>query len=226
MSPPNEFMHLGLIIPSSNTVMEDELSLYVTVHSTRVSLKNVDEKSLRKMNEELSKAVDLISDCHPDAIVYGCTSGSFIEDVDNILKKSLIPSVTTSHAVVSALQTLGAKTVSVATPYIDEINLKEKAFLESKGFTIKDIKGLGLLNNIEIGKQEPEAAYNLARSLKKADVIFISCTNFKTFDTIYELEDELKTPVVSSNSASLWGAYKAANKKEKIYLGTLLEEHL
>lgn len=219
-------MHLGLIIPSSNMVMEDELRLYVTVHSTRISLKNVDETSLKKMNQELSKAVDLISDCHPDAIVYGCTSGSFIEDVDNILKKSVIPSVTTSHAVISALQTLKAKTVSVATPYIEEINKREKAFLESNGFTVKDIKGLGLLNNLEIGEQEPEAAYNLAKSLEKADVIFISCTNFKTFNIISDLEDELNIPVVSSNSASLWGAYKAANKKEKIYLGKLLEEHL
>ena len=219
-------MHLGLIIPSSNTVMEDELRLYVTVHSTRISLQNVDETSLKKMNQELSKAVDLVSDCHPDAIVYGCTSGSFIEEVDNILKKSVIPSVTTSHAVISALQTLKAKTVSVATPYIKEISKREKAFLESNGFIVKDIKGLGLLNNLEIGKQEPEAAYSLVKSLETADVIFVSCTNFKTFNIIQDLEDELSTPVVSSNSASLWGAYKAANKKEKIYLGKLLEEYL
>jgi maleate isomerase len=219
-------MHLGLIIPSSNTVMEDELTLYVTVHSTRIALKNVDEPSLKKMNKELLKAVDLISDCHPAAIVYGCTSGSIIEDVEKIVKKSVIPAITTSSAVISALQTLGAKTVSVATPYIDEVNQKEKAFLESKGFTVKDIKGLGLLNNIEIGNQEPEAAYNLAKSLKKADAIFISCTNFKTFDIIHDLEDECNIPVVTSNSASLWGALKAANKKEKIYLGKLLEEYL
>lgn len=219
-------MHLGLIIPSSNTVMEEELSDYVTVHSTRVSLQNVDETSLKKMNEELIKALNLITDCRPDAIVYGCTSGSFIENVEEILKKSLIPAVTTSHAVISALKTLNAKTVSVATPYINEINKKEKAFLESKGFTLKDIKGLGFLNNIDIGRQEPEAAYNLAKSLKKADAIFISCTNLKTFDIIYDLEDELEIPVISSNSASLWSALQLAHKKEKIYLGRLLEEYL
>ncbi len=219
-------MHIGLIIPSSNTVMEEELSDYVIVHSTRVSLQNVDEESLKKMNEELTKALNLISDCHPDAIVYGCTSGSFIENVEEILKKSLIPATTTSRAVISAFKTLDAKTISVATPYIDEINEREKAFFESNGFTVKDIKGLGLLNNLEIGKKEPEAAYNLVKSLKMADAIFISCTNFKTFDAIYELEDELDIPVISSNSASLWSAFKLAHKKEKIYLGRLLEEYL
>ena len=222
-------MHLGLIIPSSNIVMEEELSKYITLHSTRISLKNVDEHSLKEMNEELSRAVDLITDCNPDVIIYGCTSGSFIDNVEKILKKSPVPALTTSQAVISALQTLKAQTISVATPYIDEINQKEKAFFESKGFIIKDIKGLGLLNNIEIGRQPPEAAYNLAKSLKKADVTFISCTNFRTFDIIHDLENELNTPVISSNSASLWNALKLTHTKdtkEKINLGTLLEEFL
>ena len=222
-------MHLGLIIPSTNTIMEEELGNYVAVHSTRISLKNVDENSLKKMNEELVKAVKLITDCNPDVILYGCTSGSFIEDVEELLTKSSIPALTTSQAVISALQTLKAQTVSVATPYIDEINQKEKAFFESKGFIIKDIKGLGLLSNIEIGRQPPEAAYNVAKSLKKADVTFISCTNFRTFDIIHDLENELNTPVISSNSASLWNALKLTHTKdtrEKIYLGTLLEEFL
>lgn len=219
-------MHLGLILPSSNTVMEEELHAYVKVHSTRISLENVNESSLKKMNQELSKAVDLIADCHPDVIVYGCTSGSFVENVERILKRSLVPSVTTSRAVVSALQTLDAQTVSVATPYIEEINKREKVFLESNGLTVKDIQGLGLLNNLEIGEQEPEAAYNLAKSLRTADVIFMSCTNFRTFDVIQDLENKLNTPVISSNSASLWYALRLAHKTYTIHLGKLLEEYL
>lgn len=219
-------MRVGLIIPSSNTVMEEELSQYITVHSTRISLKNVDESSLKKMNEELVKALELISDCHPDAIVYGCTSGSFVEDVEEILKKSSIPAVTTSQAVVSALETLGAKTVSVATPYIDEITQKEKEFLECKGFTVVDIKGLGLLTNTDIGTQKDEKAYILAKSLKKADAIFVSCTNFRTFGIIETLEEERGIPVVSSNSASLWRALQVAGKRDTLQLGRLLEEFL
>ena len=228
-------MHLGLIIPSSNTVMEEELNNYVTVHSTRISLQNVDEDSLKKMNDELSQALELITDCHPDVIVYGCTSGSFVEDVEEILHKWLVPGVTTSHAVVSALHTLDAHTISVATPYINALNKREKAFLESHGFIVRDIKGLGILNNTEIGKQLPQTAYDLAKSLKKSDVTFISCTNFKTFDIISDLEKEINTPVVSSNSASLWKAFELAptntatsktTSRKPFYLGKLLEEYL
>lgn len=219
-------MHLGLIIPSSNTVMEDEFSMYGTVHSTRISLKNVDTHSLKEMNQELLKAVDLITDCCPDVVVYGCTSGSFIENIEKIFRKSSIPAFTTSRAVISALQTLNAKSISVATPYITQVTQREKKFLESAGFHVKDIKGLGLLSNMEIGKQNPQTVYNLVKSLKKADVIFISCTNFRTFDVICDLEEEFNIPVISSNSASLWYAYKISNKKEKIHLGKLLEEYL
>ncbi len=221
-------MHLGLIIPSSNTVMEEELSRHVTVHSTRISLQNVDESSLKKMNEELTKALNLISDCNPDVIVYGCTSGSFIENVEEILNKSPIPASTTSAAVISALHILNAETVSVATPYVDEINRREKAFLESEGFAVKDIKGLKLLKNLEIGRKKSEAAYNLAKSLEKADALFISCTNLRTFDIISPLEDELGIPVITSNSASLWHALNLAHHKGEPfkYLGRLLEEFL
>ncbi len=219
-------MHIGLVIPSSNTVMEEELSGYAVVHSTRISLKTVDENSLKKMNEALAEAVDLLSDCLPDIIVYGCTSGSFLQDVEEILKKSPVPSVTTSHAVVSALKTLGAKRISVAAPYTEEIMRKEKIFLESKGFTIADIKGLGLKDNTEIGSKPPEIAYNLAKSVKKSDALFISCTNFRTFPIIEMLEDEVGIPVVSSNSASLWSVLKLLCKSKRTHLGRLLEEYL
>ncbi|MGC1121003.1 MAG: aspartate/glutamate racemase family protein [Candidatus Methanofastidiosia archaeon] len=217
-------MHLGLMIPSSNTVMEEELSRYVTVHSTRIALKTVDEVSLKNMNTEVEKAIQLLTDCNPAVIMYGCTSGSFIEDIKKSLAATTIPVVTTSEAVVKALNALHAETVSVGTPYTDAINQKEKAFLESHGFTVIGIKGLNLIDNIEIGKQEK--AYDLAKSLKKADAIFLSCTNFRTFDVIQKLEDELGIPVISSNSASLWGALTVSGEKIKSIsgLGRLLEE--
>jgi maleate isomerase len=219
-------MHVGLIIPSSNTVMEEELSTYVTVHSTRISLKKVDEISLKKMNEELRKAFDLITDCNPDVIVYGCTSGSFIENVEKIFKESSIPVTTTSQAVISALRTLKAEKISLATPYSDKVTQREREFLESEEFRVEDAKGLGIVDNIEIGQQEDHVVYKLAKSLKKADVIFISCTNFNTFNIIEKLENELKIPVISSNSASLWSAIKLAEKKYTIHVGKLLEEYL
>jgi maleate isomerase len=219
-------MHVGLIVPSSNTVMEEEVTDYAVVHATRISLKNVDEPSLKKMNEELKRALELVSDCYPDVIVYGCTSGSFIEDIEPVLAKSSIPAVTTSHAIVSALQTLKVNTVSVATPYTEEITQKETQFLKSHGFTVVDAEGLGLLDNRDIGNQQSETVYDLAQSLQPADALVVSCTNLRTFDIICELEDERKTPVVTSNQASLWSAFKAAHKKEKIQLGTLLEEYL
>ena len=46
---------------------------------------------------------------------------------------------------------------------------------------------------------------------------------------IHDVEDELKSPVISSNSASLWNALRLTHKKgtkRRIYLGRLLEEYI
>jgi maleate isomerase len=205
--------------------MEKELRDYCTVHATRIPLKTVDEQSLQKMNKELVKAVALILDCNPDVIVYGCTSGSFV-DVVSMATARTIPAVTASQAVVAALKTLTAKTVSVATPYIDAVNQREKAFLESNGFYVVDMKGLDLLQNTDIGNQSPDTVYTLATSLKKADVTFISCTNFETFPIIKRIEKDTGAPVVSSNSAVLWRVLQLGKTYTPVQLGVLLEEFL
>jgi maleate isomerase len=219
-------MHLGLIIPSSNTVMEGELSPFVTVHSTRIPLKTVDESVLKGMNTALHTAIDLIMDCYPDVLVYGCTSGSFIEDITHFFKDVSIPWVTTSQSVISALTAVGAQTVSVATPYIDMINQREKVFLESHGFTVTALAGSGIRENREIGRLSSKEVYPLVQSLPDADALFLSCTNMRTFDIIEQVEDERGVPVISSNSASLWKALELADGGPVKHCGRLLEEWL
>ncbi|MEM2339635.1 MAG: hypothetical protein QXW83_05495, partial [Nitrososphaerales archaeon] len=121
-----------------------------------------------------------------------------------------IKTITTAFAVNEALKELSIKSVAVATPYINELNEREKLFLEECGFKVVKIKGLNILKNTEIGKQPSWVSYKLAKDVytPEADGIFISCTNFRTFDILEKLEIDLNKPVVSSNSASLWLALK------------------
>ncbi|MBU7032919.1 MAG: aspartate/glutamate racemase family protein [Theionarchaea archaeon] len=219
-------MHLGLIIPSSNTVMEEELSPFCTVHSTRIPLKMVNESVLKEMNTTLQVAIDLITDCSPDVLMYGCTSGSFIEDITSFFKGVSLPWATTSQAVISALDAIGAQSVSVATPYTDPINEREKQFLESHGFTVTAIAGADLQENREIGRLRSGEVYSLVESLPYADAYFLSCTNMRTFKIIERLEHERRAPVISSNSASLWKALGLVDEGPVEHCGRLLEEFL
>ncbi|WP_297477253.1 aspartate/glutamate racemase family protein [Thermococcus sp.] len=229
---------LGLIVPSSNTTMEMELHTFlpegVSLHTARVPLRNVNEDELVKMNALAVEAAKLLKDAGVEEILYGCTSGSFIggKDYEKELEAKIesevnVPVVSTSTAVVEALKILDAQSILVVTPYTDEINQREREFLEANEFEVLDIRGLGIEDNTQIGKLEPYEAYRLAKAsfIDEADAIFISCTNLRTFEIIEALEEDLGVPVVTSNQASLWLALREMDVMEKIpELGRLFTE--
>jgi maleate isomerase len=217
---------IGLIIPSSNTTMEVEFVRHlpegVSVHSTRVHLEWVTVKELSGMAEQVEEAARLLADAQVDIIIYGCTTGSLIKgkgyDLElerRIEKATGIPALTTAHAVLEALKARGLKRIAVATPYTAEVNEKEREFFIANGFEVVAIRGLGLLRNLEIGLQGPDVAYRLGEELMKdhpeAEGLFISCTNFRTFEVLRPLADELKKSVISSNQATLWRALQEMN---------------
>ncbi|KUH33200.1 maleate cis-trans isomerase [Thermococcus celericrescens] len=220
---------LGLIVPSSNITMEMELHSAlpegVSLHTARVPLKNVTEEELVKMNAMAVESARLLRDAGVELILYGCTSGSFIGGKDyekeieaNVEEEVNVPVVSTSTAVVEALRILDAQAVLVITPYTDEINAREREFLEANDFEVLDIRGLGIEDNTQIGKLEPHEAYRLAKAsfMDEADAIFISCTNLRTFEIIEVLEEDLGVPVVTSNQASLWLALRQMDVMERI----------
>lgn len=229
---------LGLIVPSSNTTMEMELHSAlpegVSLHTARVPLKNVTEDELVKMNAMAIESAKLLRDAGVELILYGCTSGSFIGGKDyekeieaNIEEEVNVPVVSTSTAIVEALKILDAHSILVITPYTDEINQREREFLEANDFEVLDIRGLGIEDNTQIGKLEPYEAYRLAKAtfVEEADAIFISCTNLRTFEVIEPLEEDLGIPVVTSNQASLWLALRQMDVMERIpWLGKLFTD--
>ena len=220
---------IGLILPSSNTTMEPELYKMLpedcTLHTARMRLQKVTIKALSAMEKKAVEAAQELSDAKVSVVNYGCTSGSLFGGVghDRRIEAKLekivnAPCVATSRAVVDSLRALRVRKVAVATPYSKEIDELERKFLEGNNFEVVDMRGLGLVDNIQIGKQKPDIAYTLARQLRcaEADAIFISCTNFRTIEVVERLERETGRPVVSSNTATLWGIIRKANLEKTI----------
>jgi maleate isomerase len=218
-------IRLGIIIPSSNTTMEMEFNSLgkgkFIVHSTRVGLSRVTLAQLEKMELGAREAATLLADANVDIIAYGCTSGSLyrglghdVELANSITKKTGLPAVATAGCVVDGLKFLKARRVSVATPYVDEINDLEKKFLSNNGFEVQQIKGLGIEDNLSIGRIQQKRLIELAKEVdsERAQTIFISCTNLATLGIIPELERILRKPVVSSNSATLWSMLRKTNQ--------------
>ncbi len=196
-----------------------------TVHTGRLKLRNVTVKSLAEMEQEIEKEASKLADADVDIISYGCTSGSlykgigYDEEIEKRIEKiSGKPAVTTAGAVVSALKNLEITKIAVATPYIDEINKLERDFLFLNGFSVIDLKGLGLSDNLTIGRVDRRILMDLVLNLnhEEAEGIFLSCTNLPTISVIEELENSLRKPVVSSNTATVWAVLKKVGASTKI----------
>lgn len=149
----------------------------------------------------------------PDVVAYACTSGSFIGRrageralVASMEAAGAPQAVTTSGALVAALEHLGLRRVAVATPYDELISQGLSAFLEEAGITVTGMRHLGLEGQIWTVSYAETVA--MARRTFTADcqAVFISCTNLPTFDIIAPLEAELGVPVLTANQVTMWAA--------------------
>jgi len=213
-------LRIGILVPSSNTTMEPDFYAMaprgVTTHTARMRLSQVTPEALILMAEDTERAAGLLADAGVDVIVYGCTTGSLVGGVEweedlvgRIEEETGIPAVSTSSAVVEALRSLGARRVGVATPYSEKLNGLEKSFLEDLGFQVTGMRGLGLLDNLDIGRVGRGTLEELVRSVaEEADAVFVSCTNLPAVGLIEEFEKEFNRPVVTSNQASMLAALR------------------
>ena len=232
-------VRLGLILPSRGWTPEHEwprmLPRGVSYLVTRIPLKATTPEELLKMGEHAIEAAKLLASANVDLICYGCTVETILKgmDYDKTLTEDLkkvtgVPAKTMASAVVEALKEFKAQKIAVVTPYVEEINKLEKAFLENIGFEVVYEKGLGITETVEIAKISPTTVYRLGKeALSKApqaDILFISCGNLRTIEIISALEKDTGKPAVSSNQALLWSALREVGVKESIHgFGSLLE---
>lgn len=212
---------IGLIVPSSNTTNEPEFQRWlpdgVSLYTTRMELRNTNAAALERMSEQAEAAGERLADADVDVVVYGCTTGSLVKgpgydlDLESRLEAVAgVPAVATAASIKRAFEALDIDRLSVATPYIEDLNERERSFLEAAGYDVVAIDGLGIEPNLEIGALGPEEAYRVATQVDResAEAVFISCTNFRTFEVVRTLEADLDKPVVTSNTATLWDALR------------------
>jgi maleate isomerase len=190
---------------------------------------------LAAMEHDLEAALSTLAPGRDDidVITYNCTSGSFVigEDVIRSRIEAARPSVkgtTLLTGVVAALRALGVTRLAVATAYTPDIDALEKSYLESRGFDVLAMKGLGLLTDIEMNRVPPQFIVEFATSLDRADAdaIFISCGALRSLEAIPEIERRLGKPVIGSNQASFWHALRLAGINDRLSgFGCLLEHH-
>ena len=117
----------------------------------------------------------------------------------------------------------------ITSPYPEEADKLEKTFFEKNGFSIINVRGLGIKEGYKFAQVAKQEIYRLGVDAwtGEAECLLISCMNFNAIPVIYALELALKVPVVTSVSATLWKILQILGVEESI-LGyeRLLEEHI
>jgi maleate cis-trans isomerase len=185
------------------------------------------------MKEDIAGAAKLLSDAHPDLIVFHCTDTSMTQGLqgegkilDIVTEATGIGAMATSRLVLEALQTLGMKKVVLLTPY-----KSNKAIIDY--LTAADI---GVVQDVALkleaknfGSVTPADWTRLAKENDRpeADGIFLSCTNTTQIEAIADIERLLGKPVVNSNQAVLWGCMRKLRDKVPVQpmpqLGRLMQ---
>lgn len=209
---------VGLIVPSSNTVAEVDFYRRipdgVALHTARMYLDEVTPQDEEVMlDEHLPGALRDLATVRPDVVVFSCTSagalrGNAAEEqlVERIAQRTGAHAISVAASVREAIAARGARRVGVLTPYVAELNEKIEASLQEDGLEIDAIHGMGISANAEIGAVEPERIAQVAAEHfggTEAELLFVSCTNFRAVDARERIEHELGVPVVTSNQASL-----------------------
>ncbi len=233
---------IGVMVPSTNTSCEADFQMVaprdVTIHGQRLWITNDDEgeAGMERMNSEIESGARYLATAKVDVVAYGCTTGSFYKGsgwdrdmIELIERKAGVPAVATSPSAVEALRHFGVKKVSVASPYPEWNNQKLHAYLEAAGFEVLNVEGeprAAKAGPQGINDQDPEDIATFASGVcrSEADALFCSCTAWRSMEVVDELERRTGKPVVTSNQATVWAAFRKVGVHQPIHrYGKLLE---
>lgn len=202
------------------------------VYTSRVPYDNPSTpENLAKMAPRLTASAQLLLPEVPlDVICYSCTAASVVigdEAITDAVQaaKPGTAVVTPTGAARAALAALGAKRISILTPYLIETSRPMADYFAARGFDVCNLDCFGIADDRDMARVSRdtiiEAACNAAAP--DADAIFISCTALPAVDAIDEIEARTGKPVVSSNQASAWACLRRAGIAQSLTgIGRLL----
>lgn len=213
---------VGLIILATDHTTEPDYRRMVAserigVYVARVAYANpTTPENLRKMQPALTEAAALIlPDETLDAICYSCTSASVVigdAEIEAAVQaaKPGVSVVTPPMAAMRGLETLGARTISVLTPYTVETSRPMADYFIRHGFNIASFTCLGFDDDREMARIAPAALVELARQAMhpEADALFVSCTALRSALAAVAIEEAIGRPVVTSNQATAWNCLR------------------
>jgi len=174
----------GLLTPSSNSTQEPEFSAVlppsVSLHTGRVSYQVITPEEQMRCVLELETESRKLADADVDVIVFAATSPSVAkgkgydrELIRRMEDASGKPATTAATAFVEALARLGVGKIAIGAPWSQAMDAPMVDFMEKNGFEVVHSELMGLVVSLELGRTDPERAYELGRLTDRRDALAI-----------------------------------------------------
>lgn len=159
----------------------------------------------------------------PDAVMWACTSGSFVfgwsgaHDQVAALHETLgVPVSSTSFAFVHAARALRLRRVAVAATYPAEVADRFRDFLLEGGLDVVRSRGHDIESAAEAGGLGGEEVRRmaLANDTPGAEGVLLPDTAMHTAAHLDELENVCGKPVLTANQVTMWMALGLAGRQE------------
>jgi maleate isomerase len=212
---------IGMLLPSVNRAAEPQITEMlprgVSLHTTRLRLRASDDAAINEMVSDVERGAAMLADADVDLIVFHCTAASMfapgfddgiIERIENATGKN---ATSTSKGCLEAFELFGAKNITLTTPYTQETNDREVAYLASHNVKVLSETGAGIGGDgaamLVIEPEEWRRRVN-AQDEPDSQAAFISCTAIRAVEAIEPIEADIDKPVITSNQAMLWHALR------------------
>lgn len=176
----------------------------------------------------------LVAEHDPDALMWACTSGSFVfgwegahAQVEAITRATGLPASSTSIAFVNAARALGLDRVSVAASYPHDVAEHFVAFLERGGISVTSMGSHGIVTAAEVGTLGREQVVAIVRGAdtQGAQAVLVPDTAMHTLAWLDDLEEAAGLPVLTANQVTIWEGLSLLGRARPIpRLGTLFRE--
>ncbi|GHE27574.1 maleate cis-trans isomerase family protein [Streptomyces capitiformicae] len=180
--------------------------------------------ALREMGapERLAAGCEALRLAGAEAVVWACTSGSFVygyegahDQIRTLAVTAGMPASSTSFAFAHAVGEVGAHRVAVAATYPDDVAQLFADFLGASGVEVVSLHGAGVITAAEVATWTVDDILGLARTAdhERADAILLPDTALHTASHIPTLEKELSKPVLTANQVSVWEALRLTDRR-------------
>jgi len=168
-------------------------------------------------DDRLASGARQLARSRPDAVVWACTSGSFVYGWEGaqaqaaaLARAASVPATSTSLAFVAAARALQVRTVAVAATYPADVALLFAEFLADAGIELARTCSHGIVTAAEVATLTADALLEIAAAGDHPDAqaVLLPDTALHTVEHLEALERHLGKTVLTANQVSAWAGLR------------------